>query len=213
MGDLATTQGTEISFGPLTWGRRGITVNGRPSMEMIRSVVAYENFSYDSTPWAIGDILLLVENLYGEDEMSQLSADLEDVPESSQRAYRRVADHFDKDERSYNLGWSFYQEVTKGFINKRTAKELLDRAERNDWTLSQLRQEVKLLKGEMQQERQWDLYEAMDYFGKMRERLLQKWPEDSLDQLLTSLKALAQEVNDKITDWEERQDNEPLEPE
>ncbi len=91
----------------------------------------------DATSWELGDLASGVETAWGEEKLQTYADDI-GVAYNSLRAYRQVAEAYEKDIRMSNLGWHLHQVVA----SRSNRVQWLQKADKGGWTWRALAERV-----------------------------------------------------------------------
>jgi hypothetical protein len=192
--------GELINFGEaLCLTRNGLCLRGTPTAEEFGAVLEYLDFSHAHANWVLGDALINMENICGEDVMLQSVADkIKSVSVSHQIACRRVAEHFTYDRRrdTDKLNWSHYHVIASKKLTSEEQDALLDEAIAQEWTTRELREAFQAkTKANGDEPDEMDLAVLMNRVREAFDDAMKQWPREELEILHGFTKALAGEVH------------------
>lgn len=125
-----------LSVGPFVVTRTGLIVERVPEWEEWQAFFDGMQKLADFRQWNIGDALTMIDVQYGE-AAAQLTADYPEHEYDALRDYRYVAEHVEFAVRTANLKFGHHKIVAP--LEPAEQAEWLEKAERNEWTVKELR--------------------------------------------------------------------------
>lgn len=129
-----------LTVGPFVVTSTGLVLNSEPTWDEWQAFFDGMQRLGDFRQWNIGDALKAVQIQYGE-AAEQLTANYPEYEYGALRQYRWVSENIQYVTRVSNLSWTHHRQVAE--LESKEQKKWLKAAEKNDWTVSKLRNEIK----------------------------------------------------------------------
>lgn len=170
-----------------------VIAEGQFTQQEWRDLAAKLNRAHHWLNFYIGDLIILAENLFGEEQMLQLVAEcLPSVDDKRLLLYRRVAQQFPPHRRVWNLSWYHYRTVCTNGIGEQEQNGLLEVSEQSELSSRDHYQNVKAVKQEKGEYNvyPWDLSETLSQINGFGEKLIERYPREHRDVVKNSLHSI-----------------------
>lgn len=128
-----------IKQGVLTPTGLNMTKLGEITYDRAESLAAFFGTLRDASAWAIGDLLVYAEAVYGVNEMAQIAESTGRAPDQVGR-YMRVSGKVDRAQRRRELSWTHHRIVASLVPAEQT--HWLDKAVQKRWTSGELQEQL-----------------------------------------------------------------------